>query len=189
MIRIFNHYIHRQTLAQVSLDSGILVLAMLALFAFQLRGLEGLMPIAGTHVLSLAAGMLVFGTASGIYQKASNLTLVQTCARAALMLAVTLPLTYALFALLPADLPNRQALQFAAMGGVAAVVMRRIYLIHWGAQPRGRARVLIFGAGPAAQIVGHTLRSSDPNLEIVGYLPGPNEKETAVPAAQVLSAD
>jgi sugar transferase (PEP-CTERM system associated) len=188
MIRIFNHHIHRQTLTQVLADSSLLVVAVLALFAFQLREIEGWVPLAGTHVLSLGAGLFLIGTASGIYQKTGGLTLIQTCARAALMLLLVLPLTYGLFALLPTDLHNRHALQIAAMGGVAVIVLRRVYLTHWGAQPRARSRVLVFGAGQAAQIVGHTLKASDPNVEIVGYLPGPNEKEAAVPTAQLLPA-
>jgi len=189
MIRIFNHYVHRQTLLQVLTDSGLLVVAMLMVFAWQLGSVDKLMPFAGTHVLSLAAGMLVIGTASGIYQQSGNLSLVQTCARAAMMLLLALPLTYAIFALLPGDFLNRGSTQFAAMCGMGVVVARRVYLTHWSSNQRIRSRVLVFGAGPAAQIVSHTLQASDPNVEIVGFLPGPNEKELAVPAAGVLRSD
>src|SRR5262249_28847441 len=40
--------------------------------------------------------------------------------------------------------------------------------------------------GNAAQIVGATLKASDPNAHIVGYVSGPNEKEIAVAADEVL---
>lgn len=189
MIRIFNHYIHRQTLNQVLLDTVLLIVSMLAIFTYLLGGFGELVPVAGTSVLSLAAGLVVIGTASGIYQRPGNLTVVQTCARAMLMLVLVLPLTYALFALLPADLESRDALRTAAVLGVAAVVIRRVYVTHWGAQPRVRSRVLVFGAGPAAQIVGQTLLASDPNLQIVGYYPGPNEKDPTIAPAQLLPSD
>jgi sugar transferase (PEP-CTERM system associated) len=103
-------------------------------------------------------------------------------------LVVVLPLTYLAFSLVPADMPHRDAIRLAAMAGVAAVVLRRLYVTHWGSQPRVRTRVLVFGTGTAAQIVGNTLKASDPNLEIVGYFPGPNEKEPAVPAGEILPA-
>jgi sugar transferase (PEP-CTERM system associated) len=49
--------------------------------------------------------------------------------------------------------------------------------------------VLIFGAGPAAQMVGSTLRVADPLATIVGYFPGPNEKQAAVPEAERLGSE
>jgi sugar transferase (PEP-CTERM system associated) len=186
MIRIFNHYIHRQTALQVLFDGVLLVCAVLGLLAIQLGQFELLLPIATTHVLSLTAGVLVIGTASGMYQRAGHLTRIQSFARAALMLVLALPLTYGILALLPEDLPNRQAIQLAAMGGLAAVVVRRVYLLHWGAQASRRTRTLIFGAGPAAVIVADTLRQSDPHVEIVGFYAGPNEREPSAPLPSVL---
>ncbi len=189
MIRVSNHHVHRQTLRQALADCGLLVLVMLAVFSVSLGKADGMVPVAGTHLLSLAAGMFVISSASGIYQKGSHLTVAQTCARATVMLLLALPLTYVIFGLLPAAFPDRHIVQLGAMCGVVAVVLRRVYVTHRGAQPRGRARVLIFGAGPAAQIVGQTLRASDPNVEIVGYFPGPNEREASVPSEQLLRAD
>ena len=189
MIRLFNHYLHRHTVTNVAVDIGLLVLAMVVVFAAQADSLSAMLPVVGTHVLSLAAGVLVIGTATGWYQKASNLTLAQSCGRALMVLMLALPLTYFLFGLLPADMADRQAVRVAALLGVGSVVLRRLYVTHWGAQPRVRSRVLVFGTGTAAQIVGTTLKASDPNLEIVGYFPGPNEKEAAVPFAEILSQD
>jgi len=188
MIRIFNHYVRGQTLAQVAFDAGLLVLVVLAVAAAQMGPYVMLAPMAATHVLSFAAGVVVIGTASGIYQPRRARTSAQIFARAALMLLLALPLTYAVFAVLPVELVNRRALQLSAMTGVAAVVLRRAYLMRIGAQSAARCRVLIFGAGPAALVVGQTLAKSDPNVEIVGYLAGTNERELVVPLTQVLPA-
>jgi sugar transferase (PEP-CTERM system associated) len=38
-------------------------------------------------------------------------------------------------------------------------------------------------------VVGETLKAADPNAHIVGYLAGPNEREPAVPAHEILSSD
>ncbi|MBZ8138331.1 sugar transferase [Rubrivivax gelatinosus] len=189
MIRIFNHYVHRQTLLQVSSDCALLVLMLVAVFFVPFGHAPELLSVAGPHVLSLAAGMVVISAATGIYQRGPNLTPVQTCARAVAMLVIALPLAWLTFGLLPAAMPDRHVVQVAAMAGVAAVVARRVYVTHWGARDRDRMRVLVFGTGTAAQIVGQTLVASDPNVEIVGFVPGPNEKEAAVPAEQILRCE
>ena len=110
-------------------------------------------------------------------------------ARALLVLLVALPLTYAIFGLLPANFTDRLSIQFSMMAGVSALVLRRAYLSHTSGAPARQTRILIFGAGPAALVVGNTLRTADPNAEIVGYVAGPNEREPAVPAQQILEGD
>jgi len=106
--------------------------------------------------------------------------------RAAVALVVALPLTYAFFGLLPADPEHLQTLQVAAMAAVAALIGKRMYVVHRAAVPRARTRILIFGAGPAAQLVGNILKTRDANAHIVGYVAGPNEKEPTVPRIELL---
>ena len=189
MIRIFNHYLHRQTLLRMLFDIGFLVLAVVIAFAALSDGLQLLMPLAGTQLVSLAAGLFVINTASGFYQTTNHLTRTQACARAAMALSVALPLTFGLFSLLPQGLENRGAIMLAAMIGVAAVIVRRVYITHSATGRRSRSRILIYGAGPAARLVGHTLRQSDPYVEIVGYYPGANETELVVPAHERLATN
>lgn len=189
MIRIFNHYLHRQTLLRILSDTGLLLLVMLIAFATLADGLGGLLPIAGPQVVSLAAGMFVINTASGFYQKSPNFTSTQAIARAALALLLALPLTYLLFSLLPADFPGREAVRLAAMVGVGAVVLRRVYIAHGSSSAHAKTRILVFGSGAAAELVGKTLRESDPLAEVVGYYPSPNETECAVDRGLVLPVD
>jgi hypothetical protein len=84
MIRIFNHYLHRQTVAQVLFDSALLVLVVLGVLASQSDQFLMVAPLATTQALSFAAGVAVIGTASGIYQRAGRLSSAQIFARAAL---------------------------------------------------------------------------------------------------------
>jgi hypothetical protein len=144
------------------------------------------MPVAGPQVLSLAAGLFVINTASGFYQTASHPSLSQSCARAALALLMALPLTYVIFSFLPEGVGNRGAITLAAMFGVAAVTLRRVYVTHTATGKRARSRVLVYGAGDAARLVGATLRQADPHVEIVGFYPGANETELVVPEAERL---
>jgi sugar transferase (PEP-CTERM system associated) len=75
------------------------------------------------------------------------------------------------------------------MAGVAALILRRAYVSHSSAAAAGQSRILIFGVGAAAKEVGQTLRSADPNAYIVGHVPGPNEREPAVLAHEILALD
>jgi sugar transferase (PEP-CTERM system associated) len=187
MIRVFSHYLSRQSVLRVSFDLGFFLLAMVAAFIAFADGLSVVWPQASAPALSVAAGLFVANTATGFYQRSHNFSTLQAFTRAILALAVVLPLTYFAFGLLPATMVNRGAIQYAAMFGVGAVVLRRLYVTLWGADPLSRTRILVFGAGPAAQTVGATLKASDPNAHIVGYVSGPNEREVSVGADELLS--
>ena len=187
MIRVFSHYVCRQSMLRVLFDLAFLLLAMFVVFVAFADRLDVVMPQAGAPMLSVAAGMFVVNTASGFYQRTNNFTVFQAFGRATIALLIVLPMTYLVFGLLPQTLVNREAIKYAAMFGAGAVVLRRLYVTLWGADPLSRTRILIFGAGPAAQIVGATLKTSDPNAHIVGYVSGPNEKEVSVGADELLS--
>ena len=187
MIRIFSHYVCRQSMLRVLFDLAFLLVAMLVAFVAAVDRIDLVLAQAGAPVLSVAAGMFVANTATGFYQRTNNFTVFQAASRAVLALMVVLPLTYAVFGLLPQHLANREAIKYAAMFGAGAVVLRRLYVTLWGADPLSRTRILVFGAGPAAQIVGATLKTSDPNAHIVGYVSGPNEREVSVGADELLS--
>ena len=187
MIRIFSHYVCRQSMQRVCFDLAFLLLAVLGAFLAFVDRVDLILPQAGAPALSVAAGLFVANTATGFYHRNNNFTILQAFSRALLALLVILPLTYVVFGLLPPSLPSREAIKYAAMFGVGAVVLRRLYVTLWGTDPLSRTRILVFGAGPAAQTVGATLKSSDPNAHIVGYVSGPNEREVTVGADELLS--
>jgi sugar transferase (PEP-CTERM system associated) len=158
----------------------VLVVATVAV-SFNLGSINQAVPLAGTHVVSFAACLFVLNSASGLYETAVPGTLGRSMARALLVLLVALPMAYAIFGLLPASFVDRSSIQLSMMAGVSALIVRRAYLSHTSGVPAQRTRILIFGAGPAALVVGNTLRLADPNADIVGYVAGPNEREPAVP--------
>lgn len=180
MIRIFNHYLHKQTLLQVFFDVGLIVFAVIAVVLSQGGTAQQIIPFAASHGLSLAGGMFVINSATGFYQHVHNRSVTQSCARALLALLFGLPLAYAIFGLLPTDATNRQLMTFAAMAAVAAVMVHRVYAAHTVAQSRNRTKILIFGSGAAAKAVGSTLAAADPHAEILGYFAGPNEEHPEV---------
>ena len=170
-------------------DAGVVMAAVCAALLLQAGSVDGWIPLAGTHAGSLAAGIFFINAASGFYEPGQARSGPVLFVRTALVLLLALALTYAIFTHLPAEFGQRGDLLAAAMFVVSAVVLRRGYVMHAKANPaRGRSRTLIFGSGEAARVVGRTLSSADPDVDIVGYYPGPNEKHPAVPAEELLPA-
>lgn len=187
MIRIFNHYLHKQTLLQVFFDLGLIVFAVIAVVLSQGESAQTVLPFAASHGLSLAGCMFVINSATGFYQHVHNRSITESCARALFGLLFGLPLAYVIFSLVPSDTSYRDLLTLVAMAAVAAVMVHRVYAAHSGAQARLRSRILIFGVGHAARAVGNTLRTSDPHAQIVGYYAGPNEDQHEVPQNEVIN--
>ncbi len=189
MIRIFNHYVHRSALRGIALDLALIMLIAIAAAGMGTSNPIQALPLAGPHAMSFAACLFVISSATGMYETTSSAHWGRTMARAAVVLAVALPLAWLIFGLLPASLADGSNVQLSMMAAVSALVLRRAYLSHVVAVPSRPTRILIFGAGTAAQVVGQTLKTSDPNAQIVGYVAGPNERETAVPAADLLELE
>jgi sugar transferase (PEP-CTERM system associated) len=132
-------------------------------------------------------GMLVINSALGFYQRIHNRSLNQSRARAMLSLVFAVPLTFAVFSLFPGSLASRENLAMAAMAGFVIVLLHRVYVAHSTPQSMMRHRVLVFGTGPRAALVGKTLKNEDPHVDVVGYYASPNEAESEVSAWGILS--
>jgi len=188
MIRVFNHYLHRRTLVQIFFDLGLIVFAIVGIVLMKTDGEALAVPLATTHGLSLAAGIFVINSASGFYQPAHHRSLTQSLARAVLALLLALLLAYGIFSFLPDFARGQDVIKAAAMTLVFAVMLHRVYTAHSSSQSRTGSKILIFGSGAVASLVGKTLKHADPHANIVGYFPGPNEEQPEVPHTEVLSA-
>jgi sugar transferase (PEP-CTERM system associated) len=188
MIRIFNHYVHGSALRGIAFDQAVLLLIAGVAVVLNVGSFQQALPMAGKEILLLAALLFVASTSSGLYDAAPS-SLGRSAARAVVLVILGLTASYAIFGWLPDQGINRLAVQFSVMTGVGALILRRAYLTHSSAGPMRRARILVYGAGPAAQVVGDTLKTSDPNVEIVGYVAGPNERETAVAPELLLTLE
>ena len=188
MNRVQHHHISLATLLRTGFDLALVLLVTFGGVALQSKGFAFDLSMPGAHAASLAVGLFVINSAAGFYDPPQGRSWRQSFARATFALLLALPLTFALFSLLPAGFANRDAFQWSCMSAMTVVILRRVYVTHWATQPRARLRILIFGSGSAAAVVGQTLKESDPNLHIVGYVPGPNERDSAVPAADLITS-
>ncbi|MEO9150106.1 MAG: sugar transferase, partial [Burkholderiaceae bacterium] len=186
MIKVFNHYLHRQTIHQVSLDLMLVVLVVSVMTLWQGVNLVSTLPFVAYAVL-LGIGVLLINVALGFYQRVPDRSVTQSRARGLLALLLVIPLIYGIFQVPFTNAANRRLLALGTLVGVALVVAHRIYKAH--ASPRGafRHRVLVFGTGPRAALVGKTLKRDDPNVDVVGYYVGANEPKAEVSAWGILS--
>ncbi len=186
MIKLFNHYLHRRTVLQVVLDFVLILAAVFAELIWRRAEWPTMVPVLGYTAL-LATGMLVINGSMGFYQRVHGRSLNQSRARGALALLLAVPVTYAVFGSVPLGIDGRQSLALAAMVGLLVVLAHRVDAAHSGAQSALRHRVLVFGTGPRAALVGRALKKDDPHVDVVGYYASPNEAEAEVSAWGILS--
>lgn len=189
MVRLFNHYFHTWTVQRIAFDFLLTLLALAGVVLVQADNVVRALPSAGPQVLALAAGLFMINGLSGLYQRVQQWSFIESTLRTAVALALAVLLTYQIFSLLPVGFGDSVAIRTSAMLVIAALILRRVVMGYWATQSRAGSRVLVFGAGPAAQMVGATLRAADPLATIVGYYPGPNEKQSAVAEAERLPTD
>lgn len=187
MIKIFNHYIHRRTFFQILLDFGLVLVTVLLAVGWRAQDLAHAASVALPSASLLAIGALLINAALGFYQRVHNRSVAQSRARAVLSLCLTLPLAYVMLRILPLGLNDHDFVAFSVAGGVILMMMHRVYVGHSGAQSMMRQRVLVFGTGTRAKLVGRTLQKSDPHVDLVGYYASPNESVAEVSAWGILS--
>ena len=189
MIKIFSHYLHPQTLLQVFFDLGLVAATVILSIMWQVNDLAAGLSVAIICSLLLAVGMLAINSGLGFYQRVHNRSVGQSRARAALSLTMSLALAYAIFGLLPLHLTDRKLFAIAVAACLLLVLVHRVYAAHSSKQSLVRQRILVFGTGTRAKLVGRSLKKADPNVDLVGYFAGPNEAVTEVSAWGILTPD
>lgn len=179
MIKIFNHYLNRRTVLQVMIYSLLIIITLIASLAMQAgAGLFNISAISagmGRGAL-MVAGIVAVNFSLGLYDRPRTLNLGQIRARAVLSFLFSIGIAFGILQLFPLRPPygNEPALNalFIVIGSVLVVrffggdVLPKTY---------SRQRVLIFGTGSRAKIVGQSLKKNDPGIELVGYVAGAQE--------------
>ena len=125
----------------------------------------------------------------GLYQRVSIRPITETRARAVLSIYLSIPIAYALYALLPIAAVNRDLIHLSAMSAVFGMLVTRVGAAHAPAAKMLRRRILVFGTGQQALAVKRALDRSDPSAEIIGFFPGSNEDQALVSPNLILSRD
>lgn len=187
MIKIFNHYFHKRTLLQMFFDLGLVVAAIVGAVLSQVSDPASVSSSVVATSILLAMGIVIINTGLGFYQRVHNCTIGQTRIRAVLSLCLTLPLAYGIFRLSPLRLENEGVIVWALLVAIVVMLIHRVYVTHASPRAMMRQRVLVYGSGTRARLVGRTLQSSDPNVDLVGYYASPNEEINDASAGGLLS--
>ena len=190
MIKIFNHYFHRRTLLQVTVYSALIIGALIFALILQVdaRGVNSQAIAAGlSRGLLMAIGIVIANFALGLYGRATQLTLGQIRARAVLSFLISILIMGTVLLLLPLEPPFKNGRTLATLLLIISGML--VIRLFGGAlipPSYARQRVLIFGIGARARMVGESLQKNDPSTELVGYFSGPRETEAEVSAWGVL---
>ena len=184
MFKIFNHYFRRRTIVQTMVYAALIVGTLIVSLTLQAKtGFFNLAAIsAGIGRGSLmAVGILAVNFTLGLHERPSKLTLGQFRARAVLSFFCSMVIAVSTLQLLPLESPyqNEQALS-ALLIIVSGILIVRFFGVDVIPVTYSRQRVLIFGTGSRARIVGQSLQENDPSIELVGYFSGPQEKDVDV---------
>jgi sugar transferase (PEP-CTERM system associated) len=182
MIRVFSHWIHWKTILQVILDVAFPVVCVaLAVFFWGIGGQTDL-ETAVTYAAIYALVMVLFNYWLGLY----NRTAVQRRARAVLSIYLSVPIAYSVFALLSMANDDQRLMLLSGLAALFGTLSYSLYTMYSRAGALMIQRVLIFGSGPEARAVGKALKKSVPDIQIVGFYPGPSESEVSVPKKLLL---
>jgi len=189
VIKIFNHYFHQRTLLHIVFDLGFLVAAVMILTLVQVADPTSVVSTVVTKALLFASGMLLINGALGFYQRIHTRTVSQTAARAAMSFCLSIPLSFVIFRLSPVQVGDEKVLALMLIGAIALMLLNRVRVNHAMPKDLQRQRVLVFGTGATAKIVGRSLKKSDASVDLVGYYASPNEASPEVSAWGLLSPD
>jgi sugar transferase (PEP-CTERM system associated) len=185
VIKIFNHYFHKRTLLKIGFDLGLILVAAMTAVLLQVAD-----PASSSVLglaLPLALGIVFINAGLGFYQRVQSCTLAQTRARAVLSLCLCMPLVYGVLYLSPLKFKDDTAFVLLLALALVVMLLHRTSVVHANPKALTRQRVLVYGSGPRASLVGLALRKSDPHVDLVGYYAGPNEVASASSARVLLS--
>jgi sugar transferase (PEP-CTERM system associated) len=187
VIKVFNHWFHRKTIAQVAVDLMFPVVCVILAAMWIGGGGRFELEKVAFYAVIFALTMIVFNTWLGIYQRVHSRTREETRARAVLSLYLAIPLAYGVFYLLSVAEVDRNFMLLSGLAALFTTLLRRVHSAHSQSGSILSHRVLVFGVGEEAENVGRVLRKSDPDIQIVGFYPCATETEIVVPAQVVLS--
>ena len=186
MIKVFSHWIHWKSIVQVILDIAFPVACVLLVVYWVEPAHSSNLEAVIIYAFIFAMLMAVLNAWLGLYHRTHSQTMAQTRARAVLSLYLSIPLAYCVFSLLSIAEVDHKILLLSGLAALFGTLVHRVYTMQGRAGVMMVHRVLIFGAGPEAKSVGKVLKRSDPDIQIVGFYPGPNESEVCVADQMVL---
>lgn len=189
VIKIFSHYFHKRTLFHIFFDLGLVVVTVVTSFLSQVAHPATASSVVVAISLLVALGILLINAGLGFYQRMHHFTLGQVRIRALLSLCLSLPLAYGIFRMSPLRPEDEGAFVLALLTAMVFMLIHQMVVARTTSKALMRQRVLVYGSGHGARLVGSMLKHSDPNVDLVGYYASPNETQTGTFEMGLLSAE
>lgn len=191
MLRLFNHYLPANALAQFLLDSCLLFAAILVAAAVPHAGQFNSVMAIAPSALAFAVIMIALNGALGLYRGAPTTSLNERIARILVSLLASIPVAYLVFRLLPWGLfEEQQRGELTAVLLLGIVLAMRGFIVGAAGEPLLKRRVLVIGTGHEAAAVEFSLRHfRSAALDVIGFYPAVNNDDVVVNAGNVLSAN
>lgn len=188
MLKVFSQYFPVHALQQVLFDGVVLFVAVLLATLIETHGAVGDWRMIVPSAMLFAGAMVLVNSAVGLYRQApESLSVRGAAARVIVSLVVSIPLAFAVFAVLPWGHFASEAFQLSLIILLGTVLMMRGVVNRHSARTLFAPRVLIIGTGADAREVATVL--SNPNqggMEVVGfYAPGGEGEPEVDPALMV----
>ncbi|MBS0392172.1 MAG: TIGR03013 family PEP-CTERM/XrtA system glycosyltransferase [Comamonadaceae bacterium] len=191
MLKIFNHYFRRGTILQIIMYTMLIVGTLIISLMLQggVGGFNGALISSGfVRGGLMAIGIVGVNFALGLYDRPSKLTVGQVRARAVLSFILSMAIAGCILLFMPLHPPyqNEETL-LALLLIVGGMLIMRLLGNEILPASYARQRVLVYGTGVRASIVGKSLQENDPGIELIGYFRGLQEKEPAISGLNVVS--
>ena len=158
MIKIFNHYFHRRTVFQVMIYSLLIVITLIISLAMQAgAGFFSIKAISAGmgRGLLMVVGIVAVNFSLGLYERPRKINSSQMRARAVLSFICSMGIAFGILELFPLLPPyDNEPVLNALFIVIGSVLVVRFFGGDVLPATYSRQRVLIFGTGSRAKIVG-----------------------------------
>ena len=183
------HTFRTDTFLQVVFDFGFVFVGILITVMWIGNDLPIDLNLVAAYAAILALTMLAINAWLGFYQRIHDRTIEDSRARAVLSLHLSVPVAYLIFLFLPTVDGNRNLLELSGMAALFGMLSYRVMASHRRSRALVPLRLLIFGAGKEAAQVAASLSKEDQTVRVVGFYPGHESEELAVPQNMLISRD
>ncbi|WP_245606836.1 TIGR03013 family XrtA/PEP-CTERM system glycosyltransferase [Simplicispira psychrophila] len=123
----------------------------------------------------------------GLYDGFGKLAIGQIRARAVLSFLFSIAIIYGVFSGIPLNSSMQNNISIMALVVVMGCMLAvRVLALNILPIKYMRRRILIFGVGKRAHIVGKALKNNDPSIELVGYFAGLQEHDSDISEGKII---
>jgi sugar transferase (PEP-CTERM system associated) len=190
MLKLFNHYVPSNTLVKLLFDALLLSAAVIGVFYWDVRMDLDALRIVVPSAFVFALTMMALNGALGLYQSACGRGIKETLMRIAMLIALSVPVAYGIFQVLPWNEMTHQALEINVILLLGFVVSARGLSLRRAGSGLFVKRIMVIGTGADAMAVDEALNdAANPGLQMVGFYQAGSVDEQCVDTKRILRTE